>query len=135
MILPDGTAQRESTLVIADESLAAADWRNRRDGGEKLVAVEVEDVAMDVVGAGLEHHVGVGAGVAALIGFAAGLHGELVDGFDGNQAAGDAGNTALVGGDDAKPGSTLSAPSTWKLMLAVREPLTEFVSALAPGAK
>src|SRR5229473_8116360 len=32
-------------------------------------------------------------------------------------------------------GSTLSAPSTWKLMLAVREPLTELVIELAPGVK
>src|SRR5437588_12886314 len=30
-------------------------------------------------------------------------------------------------------GSTLSAPSTWKLMLAVREPLTELVMELVPG--
>src|ERR1700723_621652 len=103
VILPDRSAERESTLMIADQRLAAADRCNWREGGEELIAVEVEDVAMDMVGAGAEDHVGVGAGVAALVGFTSGLHGKLVDGLDGNQAARDAGDTALVGGDDSQP--------------------------------
>ncbi len=58
---------------------------------------------MNVVGSALEHHVGVRAGVTTLVGFAAGLHGELVDGFDGDETAGYGGDAALVGGYDAEP--------------------------------
>src|SRR5260370_20354127 len=89
--------------MMAEESLARTDGSYRRDCREELIAVKVEDVAMNVVGSALEYHVGVGAGVAALVGFTAGLHRELVDGFDGDEAAGDRSDAALVGGHDAEP--------------------------------
>src|SRR5258705_12842641 len=89
--------------MIADERLSRTDGSYRRDCREELIAVKVEDVAMNVVGSALEYHVGVGAGIAALVGFTAGLHGELVDGLDRDEAAGDGGDAALVGGYDAEP--------------------------------
>jgi hypothetical protein len=104
VILPDGSAEGEAELIVADDGLAAADGGDRRDGGEVLVAVEEEDVAVDVVGSAFEHHVGVGAGVAAGVGFGVGGHGELVDGLDGDETAGDSGDAALVGGDGVGPG-------------------------------
>src|SRR5260370_627427 len=104
MVLPNRAAQRKAPLVVADELFAAADRSDWRDGCEELVAVEIKDISVDVVGPRLEHHVGVGAGIAALVGFAARLHGELVDGLDRDKAPGDTGDTALVGSDDTEPG-------------------------------
>ena len=46
MVLPDRSAQRESTLVVADQRLAAADRRNGRERGKELVAVGVNGLAI-----------------------------------------------------------------------------------------
>ena len=77
--------------------------RDRLDGREEFVAVVEEHVAVNLVGAGLHDHVLVGAGVPAVVRFALALDRELVDGLDGDEAAGHTGDTALIGGHDPEP--------------------------------
>ena len=49
VILPQRSAKRKTALMVADQRLAAADCGDRRECGKEFVAVEVEDIAMDVV--------------------------------------------------------------------------------------
>ena len=103
VILPDGSAQRKARLIIADRHFWGVHRGHRANRREKLVAVVVEDVAVDLVGPRFQHHVLVCARVAPHIGFGVALHGELVDRIDRHQTSGHAVDAALVGSDDTLP--------------------------------
>src|SRR4029077_4248015 len=89
-------AEREAPLVVANLALRRT-WRGRRRvRRQRLVAVEVVRAALDVVRSRLQDEIDGGPGVPALFGFAARLHRKLIDRFNRQQRAGDAGDAALV---------------------------------------
>ena len=98
LVLRDRTADREAELVIADDLFRAGGRLKRRPRGQRFIAIEVISAAVERVGARFDHHVDAGSAVAAGLGAGIALHGELVDGFDGQERARDAGHATLVNG-------------------------------------
>ena len=65
---------------------------------ERIIAVEVIRTAVECIGTGFHHHVYHRAWIAPKICATRRLLVELIDGFDGQQHARDAGNAPLVDG-------------------------------------
>src|SRR5579875_2410140 len=99
-ILDERAAHAKARVVVANFLLSG------REGAfctKQLVAIEVVGRAVQLVGPGLQAEIDRAARVTAAFGTCLGLRGELIDGIDGEDDAGNAGDAALINSGDVVP--------------------------------
>ena len=96
VVAPDGPADRTAIVLVAQRLLRRSGGNKRRDYGQRLVAVVVVSIAVELIGAGLGGDVQVAAGAAARFAVARRLERVLVERVNGIDDAGDAADATLI---------------------------------------
>ena len=98
-ITEDRSAERTAIVLVAQWQRGPRRASERRGDGQRLVAVVVVSVSVELIGAGLRGDIQVAARATAGFAAAGGLERVLVERFNGIDNSSDAADAALVDGD------------------------------------
>ena len=102
VVAPDGPADRSAIILVAQRQLRRSGSNKWRGHGQRLVAVVVVNIAVELIAAGFGSNVQVAARAAARFTVAGGLERVLVERVNWIDNTGDAADAALVHGVDVQ---------------------------------